>query len=168
MISPEFEFATSVQADDLATAIQEHLERFDIGTTGPDVVLALRWSGRPAYRRIEALADGIRRGMAQRLEQGMPLYVILDADIAMNLGAVLREDLRLGNEVLVIDGLTLWDFDYIDLGRLRLPSRTVPVTIKSLVFADTPEGSRREQRVHHRIADNAPPPSPAPDPEIAT
>lgn len=168
VISPEFEFTNSVHADDLATAIQEHFERFDIGNTGADVVLALRWSGRPEYRRIEALADGIRRGMAQRLEQGMPLYVILDADIAMNLGAVLREDLGLGNEVLVIDGLTLWDFDYIDLGRLRLPSRTVPVTIKSLVFADTPEGSRREQRVHHRIADNARPPPPAPNPEIAT
>ncbi len=73
----------------------------------------------------------------------------------MNLGAVLREDRSLTNDVLVIDGLTLWDFDYIDLGRLRLPSRTVPVTIKSLVFADTPAGARQPQRVHHRDDDRA-------------
>jgi ethanolamine utilization protein EutA len=36
---------------------------------------------------------------------------------------------------MVLDGLRLHDFDYVDLGRLRQPSNTVPVTIKSLVFA---------------------------------
>jgi len=38
----------------------------------------------------------------------------------------------------VIDGVTLWDFDYIDLGRIRMPSLTVPVTVKSLVFSEDP------------------------------
>jgi ethanolamine utilization protein EutA len=42
------------------------------------------------------------------------------------------------SEVLVIDGVALWDFDYIDLGRVRMPSFTVPVTIKSLVFSQDP------------------------------
>jgi ethanolamine utilization protein EutA len=46
--------------------------------------------------------------------------------------------LKLANEILVIDGVTLWDLDYIDLGRIRLPSYTVPVTIKSLVFSEDP------------------------------
>ena len=40
--------------------------------------------------------------------------------------------------VLVIDGVVLWDLDYIDLGRIRMPSQTVPVTVKSLVFTDDP------------------------------
>jgi ethanolamine utilization protein EutA len=40
--------------------------------------------------------------------------------------------------VLVIDGVALRDFDYIDLGRIRMPSCTVPVTIKSLVFSQDP------------------------------
>jgi len=39
---------------------------------------------------------------------------------------------------LVIDGVVLWDFDYIDLGRIRMPSQTVPVTVKSLVFSEDP------------------------------
>ena len=39
---------------------------------------------------------------------------------------------------LVIDGVTLWDFDYVDLGRIRMPSFTVPVTVKSLVFSQDP------------------------------
>jgi ethanolamine utilization protein EutA len=51
---------------------------------------------------------------------------------------VMREDLGVKVEILVIDGVTSRDFDYIDLGKIRLPSRTVPVTIKSLVFGDVP------------------------------
>jgi ethanolamine utilization protein EutA len=40
--------------------------------------------------------------------------------------------------MLVVDGVSLWDFDYVDLGKIRLPSMTVPVTIKSLVFTGQP------------------------------
>ena len=48
----------------------------------------------------------------------------------------------IASEVLVIDGISLWDFDYVDLGRVRMPSYTVPVTIKSLVFSEDPRGPR--------------------------
>ena len=49
-----------------------------------------------------------------------------------------REEIGDACEVLVIDGVVLWDFDYIDLGRVRLPSNTVPVTVKSLMFNEDP------------------------------
>ena len=42
----------------------------------------------------------------------------------------------------------LWDFDYIDLGRIRLPSMTVPVTIKSLVFSEDPRLPRGQAHLH--------------------
>jgi ethanolamine utilization protein EutA len=42
----------------------------------------------------------------------------------------------------------LRDFDYIDLGRIRMPSYTVPVTIKSLVFSENPTAAK-PQRIHH-------------------
>jgi len=149
VVRPDFEFTDTFEVDGLAASIRGHLERFDLNDADAEIVLAFHWAGRPEYRRIRALAEAIRRGMTERIARGKPIYAILDADIAMNLGAILREDFQLENEVLIIDGLALWDFDYIDLGRMRLPSRTVPVTIKSLVFADTPAGSRREQRIHH-------------------
>ena len=40
----------------------------------------------------------------------------------------------LKNDILAIDGVTLHDFDFIDLGKVLEPSGTVPVTIKSLEF----------------------------------
>jgi ethanolamine utilization protein EutA len=67
---------------------------------------------------------------------------MVDGDIAQTLGAILRDEIGVESEVLVIDGVVLWDFDYIDLGRIRMPSQTVPVTVKSLVFGEDPRRPR--------------------------
>jgi ethanolamine utilization protein EutA len=48
----------------------------------------------------------------------------------------------------VLDGIALRDFDYIDLGRIRMPSHTVPVTIKSLVFSQDPRVPHRHPHRH--------------------
>ena len=150
VLRPDFDFTDDFDSDCLAEAIGRHLTKFDVADSDADIVLAFHWQGVPAFRRIAAFGEGIRKGIAGRLARGKPIYVILDADIAMNLGAVLREDLAIDNEVMVIDGIALWDFDYIDMGRLRMPSATVPVAIKSLVFHDVIEGPERHQRVHHQ------------------
>ena len=155
VVRPDFEFIEDFDAGRLAEEIRRHVELFDVTDTHADIVLAFHWEGAPTFRRIKALAEGIRNAIAERIESGKPIYVILDADIAMNLGAVLKEELDVRNELFVVDGLALWDFDYVDLGRIRLPSHTVPVTIKSLVFRDAPRGSRREERIHHRPYEEA-------------
>jgi len=56
----------------------------------------------------------------------MPLYIMVDGDIAQTLGAILRDEMGVDSEILVIDGVVLWDFDYIDLGRIRMPRRPCP------------------------------------------
>ncbi len=66
----------------------------------------------------------------------------------MTLGSILRNDLNVINPMLVIDGIRLSDFDYIDIGRVRQPSATLPVTIKSLIFNDT-LNSAKPERIHH-------------------
>jgi ethanolamine utilization protein EutA len=80
----------------------------------------------------------VRDGLAERIGRGAPLYLLLDGDVAMTLGRLLRDELDVPGPVLVVDCLALRDFDYIDLGRVRFPSNTVPVTIKSLVFQEEP------------------------------
>ena len=138
VIAVDYAFADTIDSAHVATAIRRSLQRSAVGESGADIVLAFRWTGSPQYERIKALAEGICSGLEARINEGRPIYAVLDADIAMTLGAVLREDMRVDNEVLVVDGLTLWDFDFIDLGRRRQPSLTVPVTIKSLLFARSP------------------------------
>jgi len=75
--------------------------------------------------------------------------VKLDGDVANTLGAILKDDWHIESELLVIDGVALRDFDYIDLGRIRMPSHTVPVTIKSLVFSRDPRVPHEHRRPHH-------------------
>lgn len=138
VVRPQIQLGAEVDADEVAAAVESHLETFDIAHTDADLALALPWQGLPTYRRLRAFADGLAKGLAKRIADGGPLYLMLDGDVALTLGSLLRDELGVSNPMLVIDGLVLGDFDYIDVGRVRHPSNTVPVTIKSLVFKDDP------------------------------
>ena len=149
VIQPPYRCGETIDADALAGAIRAHLTAFDIAATAGEVALALRWRGPPSYERIAALARGIAGGLADAIAAGRPLYIMLDGDVAHTLGAILREELHVTNDILAIDGVVLWDFDYIDLGRIRMPSQTVPVTIKSLVFSEDPRRPHTHSHGHH-------------------
>jgi ethanolamine utilization protein EutA len=135
VVKPVYELGDTVDAGAVAGAVRRHLTALDVPDAS-DVALAMTWSGLPSYERVAAFARGLRDGLAHRTELGRPVYVMLDGDVAMTLGRLLREEFEVAGELLVVDGLNLRDFDYIDIGRLRFPSHTVPVTIKSLVFGE--------------------------------
>jgi len=136
---PHYELGEVVDAAVVAEEIRRHVERFGVGADG-DLAVALPWSGEPDYQRIRALAEAVTVGLAPRIEAGTPLYLVLDADIARTLGLVLVDELGVASDLVVLDGVLLRDFDYVDLGRVREPSGTVPVTIKSLVFSEIDRG----------------------------
>ena len=48
----------------VAAAIRRHLVAFDVDDDR-EIALALRWQGLPAYERLAAFAEGIRRGLAE-------------------------------------------------------------------------------------------------------
>ena len=154
VLQPSCECGEVIDAKRLAAAIRSHFTAFDLIEGEGEVALALRWSGAPSYERISAFAEGIRHGLATTIERRKPLYIMLDGDIAQTLGAILREELLVESEILAIDGVVLRDFDYIDLGRIRMPSYTVPVTIKSLLFSEDPRRGRPPQRIHHHAHDH--------------
>ena len=147
VLQPAFVFGDSIDSDALARAIRAHRKSFEADAADAEIALAFHWQGVPAYERVHALARGIAAGLADKVARNLPIYVMLDGDIAQTLGAILREDCKVMSDILCIDGVMLMDFDYIDLGRVRVPSYTVPVTIKSLVFSDDPR--RVRERIHH-------------------
>src|ERR1700730_7509012 len=149
VLQPSYECGDVIDPAALAGAIRSHFTAFDLIEGEGEVALALRWSGAPSYERVPSFAEGIPNGLPRPIERRKPLYVMLDGDIAQTLGAILREELLVESEILAIDGVVLRDFDYIDLGRIRMPSYTVPVTIKSLLFSEDPRRGRPPQRIHH-------------------
>ena len=150
VLQPTYAPAEIIDSAALARAISDHLDAFDLGGDNPsrngDIVLALTWQGPPEHERLKALANGVKRGFIARLEAGSPLYLIVDADIAGSLGAILRDELGVTNDLMGLDGIALHDLDYVDLGRIRLPSETVPVTIKTLVFRDEAPQTAKHSR----------------------
>jgi ethanolamine utilization protein EutA len=148
VLQPPYVCEDEIDPQKVADAIRNHRVAFDVADDGREIALALRWQGAPSHERLYAFAEGIRRGLADRIANKHPIYVMLDGDVAHTLGAILREELHVPGEILVIDGVVLWDFDYIDLGRIRVPSNTVPVTIKSLVFSHDPRVPHRHAHDH--------------------
>jgi ethanolamine utilization protein EutA len=149
VLQPAVRLGDVVDAATVAQAIRDHFERFDLVEGDSEVALAFRWRGAPSYTRLAALARGIVEALSRTVAAAKPLFLIFDGDVAQTIGALLKEELGVGSEVLALDGVALWDFDYIDLGRVRMPSFTVPVTIKSLVFSQDPRIPHQHHHHHH-------------------
>jgi len=149
VLQPAVRLGDVVDAAAVADAIRDHCERFDVVEGDAEVALAFRWRGAPSYVRLAGLAGGIVQALPRTIAAGRPIFLIFDGDIAQTMGALLKEELGVASEVLALDGVALWDFDYIDLGRVRMPSFTVPVTIKSLVFSQDPRIPHKHHHHHH-------------------
>lgn len=134
VLRPDYELTGPIEPDALASAIAEHFRRFDLVEGEADVALAFRWGGDPEYGRMEAFLEGLIRGLPNTIRRRRPIVVVVDSDIARTVGSELKEARGLENPIAVIDGISLQDFDYIDIGRKLEPAEIVPVTIKSLIF----------------------------------
>ncbi|HSW83813.1 MAG TPA: ethanolamine ammonia-lyase reactivating factor EutA, partial [Usitatibacter sp.] len=154
VLQPDVSLEGDIDAARVAQAIRRHFQAFDLKEGEAQVALAFRWSGPPAFARLSALAQGIVEALPMTIMEAKPIFLVLDGDIAHSLGALLKEEWNIACDVLVIDGIQLWDFDYVDLGRVRMPSYTVPVTIKSLVFSEDPRGPRSRSHGHDHSHDH--------------
>lgn len=133
-IRPHLHLGETVDPHTVAHAIAHHLEAFDLDPEATPLVLAVPWHGNPSYGRVSALAKGVLDGLKAGVAAGHPICLVLDHDIARLLGTLMHEEFHLQNPVVVIDGVMLRDFDFVDIGRVMEGSGTVPITIKSLVF----------------------------------
>jgi ethanolamine utilization protein EutA len=121
-----------------ASAIRKHLEDFDWSKGEAEFALAFGWRGAPSYERLSAFARALTLALERSIERAPAALPHPRRRRGADRRRILKEDWAIASEVLVLDGITLRDFDYVDLGRIRMPSYTVPVTIKSLVFSQDP------------------------------
>ena len=68
------------------------------------------------------------------MARGLPVVLAGDGDVGGLLGIHFREEMKLANPVISVDGLELKQFDFIDIGEMLESSGAVPVVIKSLIF----------------------------------
>ena len=119
----------------MAHAIAHGFERLDIEhrDLGRQVAIALIGPVVPTYDSIKALCDGISEALSP-LSDGFPWTIILSADVAGLVGSMLKREHKVEPEVIVVDGITVGEFNFVDLGEALESVEAIPVVVKSLVF----------------------------------
>ena len=101
------------------------------GADGARLPLARRSAPRAA---ASAVAQGVCAALPKTIALGLPLVLLIDGDVGMSLGRIIRHETAPGAHVISIDGVQLKQFDYVDIGRVIDVTNVVPVIIKSLLF----------------------------------
>jgi ethanolamine utilization protein EutA len=76
------------------------------------------------------------------LAHSHPLILVGSGDVGGLIGVHCRQEMRITNPIVSVDGLELKEFDYIDIGAMLEDAGAVPVVIKSLIFPGV--GARSE------------------------
>ena len=126
--------AGNLTAHGLQRRLIQSITDFDL--TGYDeFALAFEWLGEFDYELLKRFCDSIVGYIESDTEHcDSSLYLLFDRDLAQSVGRILTTEHQVTRPLLVLDGLRFKEFEFVDLGRIRLPSRTVPVTVKSLIF----------------------------------
>ncbi len=149
VVTPEFEQTEAITADEIKNSVEKALQRFDIVNGDRAVALALRWELGPSYPLIRTLAEGLVGAMKGHVDNGQPLVLVFDADIAKLMGNIIERELIPGAGIISIDGIDLKDFDFVDIGQELPDAKAVPVVIKSLIFRHTEHGRGHAHHHHH-------------------
>jgi ethanolamine utilization protein EutA len=109
------------------------------------VALCYRWQESATFRRLDDFCRGVAKGLGAHLANGFPLILVGDGDIGGLIGIHAKEEAKIANAVVSIDGIVLKEFDFIDIGAMLETSGAVPVVIKSLVFPTSTALGRGDQ-----------------------
>src|SRR5712672_391472 len=102
----------TIEASAISESIKAVLKRLDLAEPDGPVAVFVPWRGSATFGRLDAFCRGVG---------GL-------------IGIHFREEMKLENPIVSIDGLELKAFDYIDIGEMLESSGAVPVVIKSLIF----------------------------------
>ena len=121
-------------AEMVRDALGQALGKFDLPGFTEGIAFSLSLDGQPDYPYLRKVAEALSAVIRQSDNQRAPLFVVLDLDVAKSLGGILKEELKLPQEVVAVDGIEVGDLDYLDIGRPMGNTEVIPVTVKSLVF----------------------------------
>jgi ethanolamine utilization protein EutA len=134
VIAPAFALKEDIDSAAVAGAIRVALQHFDLTDSQLPVAIFVSWTGSATFHRLDAFCRGVADGLGGLFNRGLPIVLAGDGDVGGLLGIHFREEMKLINPVISIDGLELKPFDFIDIGQMLESSGAVPVVIKSLIF----------------------------------
>ena len=118
----------------LEQSLETALLKFDLNGFGPGLALALSINETPTYQSLRRVANAVSSLINGPESVSAPVFIVVDMDVAKSLGGILKDELHVEEDVVVVDGIDVGDLDFVDIGRPMGISDIVPVTVKSLVF----------------------------------
>jgi ethanolamine utilization protein EutA len=135
VIAPELDLSAEVlEPDVIAQAIRKSLRRLDLHEGETVVALFYQWGGSAGYARLDAFCSGVQSGLGALIAKGRPVVLVGEADCAGLIGIHCQQERQFGVPVISVDGVTLTELNFVDIGEMLETSGAVPVVIKSLVF----------------------------------
>jgi len=122
--------ARAADARGLADRLVATRARFTVDGIDLPCVFALDLDPDPDYALLRAIGEELVRAA----RPVAPLHVAVDADVAAALGRIISRELGWTDPLIVIDGISVGDLDYVDIGRPLGAVDAVPVTVKTLDF----------------------------------
>ena len=120
----------------LAAAIRRKLKWYADEGGLVQTALALEGEVSPPYRRVRELAAAVREGLAPLEAAGLVPVVVLERDMAKALGQAMGGT----GPLLCLDGVSVDNGDYIDIGAPVAGGTVLPVVVKTLAFQKTHQG----------------------------
>ncbi len=134
VVRPKISLAGDIDPGVFAHAIRDAVGNMDMEPS-QRLALAFTWEGDPEYSRLAAAARAIKDALAPNGKRDELLVLMIDGDVAKNMGRLLHEELDMPGKLVSIDGVQLQELDFVDVGELISPPGVVPVVIKSLLFS---------------------------------
>jgi ethanolamine utilization protein EutA len=134
VVVPRFA-GTDSNPQSVARAITDAMARYDLldEDTRHPVALYLEWPLETSYASLSLLASGIVHALTPHSD-GNPWVLIFEGDIGGLVGAIIKEDMDVPNEVVAVDEVEVTDLDFVDVGQPLGNRSAVPVVVKSLIF----------------------------------
>src|SRR5215813_854835 len=92
VLACDFTLGNTVEADAAAAAVRQAMTLADLEDGASPLALAFPWRGDPSHARLHALARGICAALPKSVAAGVPLALMIDGDIGMSLGRLIRNE----------------------------------------------------------------------------
>ena len=116
----------------VSQSIADSLMRHGYDWSVQPLAIAIENLGAPTFAETDRWAKALAGAVEQH--NGIdPLIVICDQDVAMAVGQLLRRYLP-QRQLVILDGLSISDGDFIDIGKPLSSKSALPVVVKELIF----------------------------------
>ncbi len=116
VISCDFALPEDVSDAAIGAEVRRALAQCDFEEGASPVALSFPWHGDPSHARLHAVAEGICGALPKTIAEDWPLVLLIDGDVGMSLGRIIRHEVAPSADVIAIDGVQLKQFDYVDIG----------------------------------------------------